>query len=80
MACRPVNIRECRDMIMDLSKPVADLCQSVRVNTDLLRPLADIIVRLSRLSDAIGLSMEHAVFHKLSLNRKKYPVSLCKVR
>lgn len=40
--------------------------------------LADVFAYLLRLSDSVDIDLHDALVDKMALNRKKYPVELCK--
>jgi hypothetical protein len=77
--CCPLDVRQCRDIILDLSESVSGLCKAVRTNKDPLLPLARLFAGLLLLADVSHLNLKNSIFHKLELNRQKYPVSLCLV-
>ena len=77
---RPLNVGACRDAIMDLAGPIAGLCKAVHVKSDLLVPMTEIILGLLKFATVSGLNLPNAIIHKLTLNGRKYPVGLCKVK
>jgi NTP pyrophosphatase (non-canonical NTP hydrolase) len=40
--------------------------------------IADVMIYLVRLADKLNIDIEKAVFEKIELNEKKYPVKLAK--
>ena len=84
----PLHVRRCRDVILDLSVPMSHLCQAVRASSSrssgiaieaCLDPMAKIFCGLLLLADTSDISFRDAIYHKMTLNKQKYPVELCKV-
>ena len=85
-------IAECRSLILQLNVLVGNLCQHVltavpldqpfigwEADANLRRSGALVLKNLLHLATATQLDLETCIHKKMSLNRKKYPVDLCKV-
>jgi hypothetical protein len=85
-------LSECRSVVIQLTLLVGNLCQLVlnRVPLDgaaalyvacpeVRRGSAALLQKLLQLSVISGLDLETCIHKKMELNRKKYPVALCKV-
>jgi hypothetical protein len=49
------------------------------LNEDLIEAMADLLKDLYWTSTSLRLHLVNAIYSKLELNRRKYPVELCKV-
>ncbi|KAL7573205.1 hypothetical protein ACA910_018860 [Epithemia clementina (nom. ined.)] len=89
-------VRDCRDLILQLSEPMCQLCHAVQrqrnnhhsgshveIGRELLllllflEPLAHLFHGLRRLAQTARLDFQEAIYHKMALNERKYPVELC---
>ena len=86
-------LAECRSLILQLTVLVGSLCQHVLTAVPLDQPSvgweadatfrrsgALVLQNLLRLTKATQLDLETCIHKKMTLNRQKYPVDLCKVR
>jgi hypothetical protein len=76
---QPFPVRECREIILQMVEPLADMCRVVTTGGDPILPLSALFAGLLLMSDVSGINLPNCVFHKLRLNALKYPVALCEV-
>jgi hypothetical protein len=78
---RLFRVRECRTLLLQLPLHVGHLCQAILVDdSSSLEPMAQLICGLLQLAHVSNIDLRQAMHHKMALNRKKYPVEICKVR
>jgi dCTP diphosphatase len=55
-----------------------DIINDKKEMTLIKQEIADVFIYLTRLADKLGIDIERAVFEKIKLNERKYPVKLAK--